>query len=105
MLPSLQLLLPPAVVRRCPVKLIALGQHQALQVPVLSPLLQPLLLQYRDQHVPALHRPHDLGQDLLLLLQLGGALLCVWSDAGERGEREEELYLLLHLIILLLSGT
>lgn len=75
--PSLQLLLPLAVIRLGPVKLVALGQHETLQVPVLGPLLQPLLLQYRDQHVSFLHRPHDLGQDLLLLLQLRSALLCI----------------------------
>lgn len=35
----LQLLLPPAVIHLGPVELIALGEHKAFQVPVLSPLL------------------------------------------------------------------
>lgn len=83
--PSVQLLLHLAVIPVSPVKLVALGQHETLQVLVLSPILQPLLIQYRDQHVPLLHCPHDLGQDLLLLLQLRGTLLRVWMDV----QREE----------------
>lgn len=60
-----------------PVEIVALGEHQAFQVPVFSPLLQPLLFQDGHQTVSFLHRPHDLRQDLLLLLQCGGALFCV----------------------------
>lgn len=90
--PSLQLLGPVAVVGRRPVELVALGQQEALQVFVLGPLLQPLLLQHGDQLVPFLHRPHDLGQDLLLLLQLGGALLCVcWRRADDRDGKDREM--------------
>ncbi|TNN74001.1 hypothetical protein EYF80_015822 [Liparis tanakae] len=53
-----------------PVELVAPGQHKALQVPVLGPLLQPLLLQYGHEGVASLHRLHDLRQNRLLLLQL-----------------------------------
>lgn len=74
---SLQPLVPVAVICLGPVKFVAFRQHKALQVPVLGPLLKPLLLQYRDQHVSFLHCPHDLRQDLLLLLQLRSTLLCI----------------------------
>lgn len=66
-----------------PVEVIALGEHEAFQVPVLSPLLQPLLFQYGHQSVSFLHRPHYLRQDLLLLLQFGGALFCVCRWRGK----------------------
>lgn len=74
-------LLALAIILLGPVELVAPGEHQALQVPVLSPLLQPLLFQQGHQRVSLLHRPHDLRQDLLLLLQFRGALLrvCGWE--------------------------
>lgn len=72
-----------------PVEVIALGEHEAFQVPVLSPLLQPLLFQDGHQSVSFLHRPHNLRQDLLLLLQFGGALFCV---CRQRGEDMEAVY-------------
>lgn len=91
--PSLQLFRPVAVVGRRPVELVALGQQEALQVLVLGPLLQPLLLQHGDELVPFLHRPHDLRQDLLLVLQLRGTLPCVcWRRAdGRKGKDGETL--------------
>lgn len=73
-----------------PVEVIAPGEHEAFQVPVLSPLLQSLLFQYGHQSVSLLHRPHYLGQDLLLLLQLGGALFCV---CRRRGKDTQAVYL------------
>lgn len=82
----IQLLLALRLICLGPVKLVPLWEHEALQVPVLSPLLQPLFLQYRNQHVSFLYRPHDLRQDLLLLLQLRRALLCVWSKTEEKNE-------------------
>lgn len=78
-LPAVQCQLMSSCHHLRPVKLIALGQNQTLQVSVLCLLLQPLLLQSWDQHVPFLHCPHDLRQDLLLLLELRGTLFSVWG--------------------------
>lgn len=99
--PSLQLPQSVAVIGLCPVELVALGQQEALQVLVLGSLLQPLLLQHRDEHVAFLNCPHDLGQDLLLLLQLRSALLCIWRKGKGRKVRRSDLNSLpLHDIIL-----
>lgn len=73
---SLSLLVLPIILLG-PVEVVALGERQAFQVPVFSPFPQPLLFQDGHQRVSFLHRPHDLRQDLLLLLQFGGALFCV----------------------------
>lgn len=85
LLVNLSLLVLPIILRG-PVEVIALGEHEAFQVPVLRPLLQSLLLQYGHQSVSFLHRPHYLRQDLLLLLQFGGALFCVCRQRGKNGQ-------------------
>lgn len=64
-------------------KLVSFGQQHALQVLVLSPLLQPLLLQEADQLVSLLHHLHDLHQHPLLLAKVRRRLHGIWKV--ERG--------------------
>lgn len=81
-----------------PMEAVAFGQHHALQVLVLGPLPQPLLFQETHQLVSFLYHLHDLHQELLLLIQVPGALQGV-CKAGEHPTliQEECIFIILGL--------